>query len=498
MKNLLIKILIFCSLSIYSQSRIYEAGNFVITEDQGQVTTFLKNTSSYSESSDSFRLENKDAGHYKTIAFSRVSQWVDQSNEAYSVESLRTFLQSKLGSISIYKKRVIITQENFLDSLTSIDSSKEYFLDGIIDVGSNSITIPPEGITLTGYSFDISGLVSSEDNFSLFVSESPAIGSGNILATNLLIRTSGNNSRVHDLYDHDQNSAIEYNKVNFIACTSLGTLNNYRQYLENGTGRFGGTPELTFEGSVNGCFISTSIVRGIGDLEALFKKGNSLTFSGRFILDMNIDFNSLGAIVDFDQSNFINNESLILRDCYITRGGLIDNSDLSFVPNINQSNVKSLWSNNTGIANTVKFIDVNSQTDTQTTISAINTYYPLEGDFVVEMASHFDSPTTGQFRLLSGAGEYLVSADLDIDGTRDDEVDIRITKSSDNGSTFVQVDHQREVINNLAGGRDVAFFNLFFKVSLEEGDIIRLEVENKSSTDNLTLENDAKIIVIRI
>ena len=52
--------------------------------------------------------------------------------------------------------------------LTNIDSSKEYFLDGIIDMGTQSIEVPATGMTLRGYSFDLSGLTSSEDNYTMF------------------------------------------------------------------------------------------------------------------------------------------------------------------------------------------------------------------------------------------------------------------------------------------------------------------------------------------
>ena len=35
--------------------------------------------------------------------------------------------------------------------LTNIDSSKEYFLDGIIDMGTQSIEVPATGMTIRGF-----------------------------------------------------------------------------------------------------------------------------------------------------------------------------------------------------------------------------------------------------------------------------------------------------------------------------------------------------------
>ena len=46
-----------------------------------------------------------------------------------------------------------------------IDSSKIYLLDGIIDMGSTSIEIPATGISISGLSFNVSKLVSNDDNY---------------------------------------------------------------------------------------------------------------------------------------------------------------------------------------------------------------------------------------------------------------------------------------------------------------------------------------------
>ena len=74
--------------------------------------------------------------------------------------------------------RIIVNQTNKDATIGGIiDSSKQYFLDGIIDMGTTQITVPPTGMTIIGLSFDISGLTSSEDNYTMFVSESIAIAS---------------------------------------------------------------------------------------------------------------------------------------------------------------------------------------------------------------------------------------------------------------------------------------------------------------------------------
>ncbi|HEY9886018.1 MAG TPA: hypothetical protein V6C96_02035, partial [Vampirovibrionales bacterium] len=165
-------------------------------------------------------------------------------------------------------------------------------------------------------------------------------------------------------------------------------------------------------------------------------------------------------------------------------------------PNITQSSVKSYWKNNVGIPNTVKYLKASLTTEVLTTIAVTNTYYPLLGTFTVDLSSHFDMPTNGQFRLLSGNGTYEFNGDIPVSGTASDEVDIRVTKSTDGGATFpTEISHIKRVINNLSGGRNVAFFPVSFIASLKKDERVRLEIENKTAANNVTAELDSFFII---
>ncbi|MDC1227291.1 hypothetical protein N8013_06545, partial [Algibacter sp.] len=161
--------------------------------------------------------------------------------------------------------RIIVTQANKDTTIGGvIDSSKQYFLDGIIDLGTTQITVPTTGLTIAGLSFDISGLISSENNYAMFVSETPAIGSGNLLGADFFISVTGAGSKVYELYDATGFNAFEFARINYIDCSSLGDIYDYRQGLEEGTGRFGGSPSLTLHGLWRGGYrITTSIVRSL-------------------------------------------------------------------------------------------------------------------------------------------------------------------------------------------------------------------------------------------
>ena len=111
--------------------------------------------------------------------------------------------------------RIVVNQSNYLSTIGgTIDSTKEYFIDGIVDVGTTSIVVPTTGMTLRGQSFDISGLVSTEDNYTMFVSETSLIGSGNILGQDYYIETSGVSSKVYEIYDATGFNAFEFQRVN--------------------------------------------------------------------------------------------------------------------------------------------------------------------------------------------------------------------------------------------------------------------------------------------
>ena len=110
---------------------------------------------------------------------------------------------------------VICNQSNKNTTLGgTIDSTKEYFIDGIIDMGTTQITVPTTGLTLRGYSFDISGLTSSENNYTMFISESIAIGSGSVLGFDYYVSVTGTSSKVYELYDASGFNAFEIQRVN--------------------------------------------------------------------------------------------------------------------------------------------------------------------------------------------------------------------------------------------------------------------------------------------
>lgn len=396
---------------------------------------------------------------------------------------------------SVGDKRVVIKDP--ADWPDVIDSSVEYFIDGVVDMGYRSIVVPPSGINISGYNFDLSKLISSHSNYTMFIS--PDGGSGNFLGKDYGIEVTGEGSSVYNLTSATGFEAFEFQRINYNGCTSLGIISNYRQGLESGTGRFGGSPDLTIAGNWNGFRIETSIVRNIYSGTVLFKAGNSLVFSGRFITNMNLDLPAVGSFCDFSDSNFLNDESFLIQGAFITRQGVVNAKDANITPGITNESIKSNWQNNTGIGNTNKYIKASCSASVPTPIPGIATYYPLLGTFTVSRQVHFDMPANGEFRLLTGTGDYLVGGDLVISGTANNNIGVRVVRSTDGGATFTEeVSHVERVINNLAGGRDVAFVPISFVTPMDKGDRLRLEVENYTSASALTMEIDSFITISEI
>ena len=377
--------------------------------------------------------------------------------------------------------QVEVTQANFRTVLSNIDPKKSYRIAEEIHLEGFKIVIPGN-VSFTGYDFDRSKLIA--ENPSDIILESAPGGSGNILIRDIAFEV----GHVWNLTGITGFEAIELARVNFNNVSSRGNIINYRQGLGNGNGYFGGTPELNLSGTWNGWRETVCIARGLQNIISFWKAGTNFLMSGRFITDMNIDLPTQGAFIDFDESHILNDEGLQIKGATVTRNGVLDSSDVSIHPNIDETSVKSFWSGNTGVPNTIKTATCKAQAEQATSILVQNTYYPIEASWIIDKESHFDSPTPGVLRLLSGSGKYKFFGNLTLRGGRNDVIQIKVVKSQDNFVTSEELETIPRVINNLAGSRDIAFVPLTFIGELKKNDLIRTEVLIVDDTGTITAE----------
>lgn len=365
-----------------------------------------------------------------------------------------------------------------------LDPSVLYVLDGFIDLtGTGKVLNTPNGANFGGYGTDVSGFICSDNDYTLI---SGAI-TGNIFASSLTFTVSGANSKVYDLTSNDGNSVLEVDRVNYTGCSSRGELTGFRQGLETNVGLYGGSPSLTHSGSSSGWRTDVTNAFGLDDGTVIHKAGTSCVFGDRFITEINCDLPTTGALIDFSESNIANDESLQIRGARVKRDGVLIADDTAATPNITASSVKSRWKNNVGIRNTHKYIKSTCTAEVLTVINAVDTYEVLLGAFTVDNESHFEMNPNGVFTMLTGSGVVSFNVNIVIDGNPNQTLDLRIVKSTDNFATFDVIDHSSSKVENLVGRGDIARFAINFDDNLTAGESFRLEVENKSSTNNVTM-----------
>lgn len=399
-------------------------------------------------------------------------------------------------SLITNSNQIKVTQENVATTLGgTIDSTKEYFIDGIIDLGTTQITVPPTGITLKGYSFDISGLTSSEDNYTMFVSESIPIGSGNVLGTDYFVSVTGAASKVYELYDATGLNAFEFTRVNYIDCTSLGDIYDYRQGLEFGTGRFGGSPSLTLHGLWGGGYrINTSIARNLaGTMTApLFKEGTLFQMNSRFATDINCDLPTLAALTDFQPSNFPNSSTIQIQKAIITRDGVLNTEDANITPNLSSGDLPCFWKDNNGLNNTYVGGTTSVVVEAATNITVQGQYEQLNaGAWLGTGLEHFTATADGRLQH-DGVSprEYEITYNLTLESAANNVLYIKFYKYDFATTSEQALDYtvQARQVNSLIGGRDVAFFVGTIGVTLDKGDQLFVKVMNNSSTTDITAE----------
>ena len=328
---------------------------------------------------------------------------------------------------------------------------------------------------------------------------SPVGGSGNMLGKDYAIEVTGSGSQVYNVAALTGLEAFEFARINYNDCTSLGTIDNYRQGLEVGTGRLGGKPELTLKGVwLGGYFIDTSIVRFLDDgAYSLFKAGAGFSMNSRFRSNMNIDLPASASFVDFSTGNFVNPSTLQFMGVIITRDGVFDALDSNITPNITNSALPSDWSGNNGMPNTFEGGSVGVTTETATSIGTAGVFVDLEATlWTVADLQHFDNPEKTQMRHLGNAPrEFKVIADFAVDSVANNDLTLRVVKWDNSSSTFSTVLDQSRQVNNFSGGRDVAFFNININTTLDQNDYIKLQVTNQTATNSITAEVDSYMIV---
>jgi hypothetical protein len=361
-----------------------------------------------------------------------------------------------------------------------LDSNKVYILDGVIDMGTDSIVVPEGGLNLGGLGFGISLLTSTENNYTLFVTNGTTY-SGDLFLTDMDITVSGTGSKVFELDNNENFNAIEWSTTNFINCTSLGTLTDYRQGLSRNVAWISCSDGLTMAGAWAGGWAAVdSIVVGAPLTGVLFRAGAGLLIGGSFRTDMNIlQLGTAGGIFcDFSPAN-------ITLDGGFSVSNLRANPDANNFPNMPNTSVKARYRDCAGVRNTYVGASGTITASVETVITTSGIYYSMEGSLSVDEPTwlilfedagiEFNSDITTAFHL---SGSFSFS------GPNNQILSLKLYKYTAATTTWAAASPAFQVTLNAADRAENVSFGTF--VDMTKGDRLEFRIANIGATGNIT------------
>lgn len=361
-----------------------------------------------------------------------------------------------------------------------LDSDTLYIIDGQVDMGATQIVVPSTGLNIGGLGFGVSKLFSTETNYTLFVTDGLTY-SGDLFLTDMDITVSGTGSKVFDLDNLENSNAIEWNTVNFISCTSLGEIKDYRQGLNRNVAWISCADGITMSGNWSGGWAALdSIIVGSPLTGVLFRAGTALVIAGSFRSDMNLlQLGTSGGIFcDFAPAN-------ITEDGAFSMDGVRTDPASDTFPNMPNTSVKARYRNCTGVRNTYVGASGTITTSTETTVSVIGTYYSMSGAISVvdptwvipfeDAGIEFNSDVDTAFEL-NGAFSFS--------GTNNKVMSIKLYKYTASSSSWAAASPSYEVTMNASNRAENVSFGAF--IDMVKGDRLEFRVANLTSTNNIT------------
>ena len=105
---------------------------------------------------------------------------------------------------------------------------------------------------------------------------------------------------------------------------------------------------------------------------------------------------------------------------------------------------------------------------------------------------HFTASADGKMTHIGvNPREFEITASLVLESTQNNSLTVRFRRWDNSASAFVDLDYteQTRVVNNLQGGRDVAYFNINVGGVLDQDDFLQIQVKNNSGNNNVIAEN---------
>ena len=394
----------------------------------------------------------------------------------------------------------VIVVNSASDLSGTLVSDKVYLIDGSIDMGTQTITVPSTGLQISGYGIGVSKLLSTENSYTMFVDA--ASDAGTLFISELTIDVSGTSSQVFDLDNSGAGDAVEINSTNFENCTSIGTLDAFRQFLMVNVFWLSCDDGITFAGTWSGgASIRTFLVRNFDPGAAggtVFTGSTSpaLTFASRFFCDGNIDTPSGATVYDFAASMFTNDADFELITGQYTGAGTVVAVKSPVVDN---TSTKSRFRDNNGLVNT--YVGgrwyIAAGNTAPTTIATVDTYVKAAGTTTeqdLQWTSSagdndltYDSTETAEIQV---AGSVNVTA---VSGGADKNITITLRHWDDSASAYVDLPNAARGVSTSAGSyNNIAIIGY---ATMDTSDRIELWIENNTDAVNLTVEDGSLLSI---
>jgi len=376
----------------------------------------------------------------------------------------------------------------------TLDSTIIYIIDGHVDMGTQQIIVPINGLNVAGLSSNTSSLYSSADNYTMFQCV-PFVGCGDFSLGFLSLRVEGTNSNVFNLDNLGNGGRIGWKSVNFNSCTSLGTIKSYSQALAQNVGWRDCLDGLICDGVWGGGWaILNSILLGADFEGTLFKAGDTLSLGGSFRSNINIlklDVDN-GTFCDFAPSNIVLDGGFALSNVRVSP--LADP-----LPNMPSTSIKVLIKDCIGLANTYAGAAHQPQSDSVITIAEAGALYQITGAVDLSESYWFSTANTNGLQLDSSLPlEVTTSGTMSFSGGSNTEMSIQIRKFVSSSSSYINIGPEYITTFSTSAVFGTLASNVSFSATtgMKLNDRIEVWVKNNTNTDDITLKSGGQFQVV--